>query len=202
MSELVEEIDKINYKLQRAFGTEMQAGDRVSWRVVFANDELEQRLMSHSDTGMALIHPEVREVKKYTGVDYRGFYILERLIPNVGRLDVSGEIGTTDIVGKVTYFPAWVFRDKNHNYLPPTFDMCVFIIESVLAAANSKPGTHVKYKDPALDPEFRKKELNLMVEKLFGDESEVADALHYQQGIVVPQNYEKTSAVAEKGTVN
>lgn len=188
MPELVESIKSINESLLRAFGTELMAGSLPKFRIVFADDELELRMVDYDAHGMELIRPEVRQVKKYTGADYEGFYILERLVPVSG----SVEEGTTDLISKVSYEPAWVFRDSKGNYLPPLFDMCVFIAEAIFAAA-SKKGTHVKYKDPTLDPEFRKAELNSMMEKLFGSESEVADALHYGQGVVVPNNYEKPS---------
>lgn len=188
MSELVETIESINENLLRAFGTEIMAGSLPKFRVVFADDELEKRLMTHTDDGFELLYPEVREVKKYSDHIYKGFYILERLVPVAGSI----EEGTTDLTTKVSYEPAWVFRDKHGNYLPPLFDMCVFVAESMFAAA-MRAGTHVKYKDPALDPELRKKELDSMMEKLFGEESDVADALHYREGVVVPRNYENTA---------
>lgn len=185
MRELAESIEHINNQLVAAFGSELLAGNLPTWRVVFANEQIEKRVMTHTDEGFELIHPEVREVKKYNSAEFDGFYILERLVPVSGRI----EDGTTDLVTKVSYEPAWAFRSAKGEYLPPRFDVCVFIIESIYAQA-SKAGTHVKYKDPELSPEYRAKMLDDMMNTLFGNETAVVDALSYGFGVVNPAGKE------------
>jgi hypothetical protein len=50
-----------------------------------ANDETEKRLMRHMDSGIELLYPAVREVKKYPYL--KDLYVLERLVvvPDVNR---------------------------------------------------------------------------------------------------------------------
>lgn len=100
-------------------------------------------------------------------------YILERLIPIVGE---------TDLVEKVSYESAWIFQDKNGNYLPPFYDGCKLIVESIYAAIDKK-NTFVKYKDKNVSPEERKAELERVEAKLFGNETDVTDALAYNYGV-------------------
>ena len=136
--------------------------------------------------------PEVRELPKYKQwVSQK--YILERLVP---------VIGDSDLTHNVSYEPAWVFQDKNGNYLPPWFDGCKFVVEAVYSQVN-KSGTHAKYKDPDATEEQRLAKIDKMEKELFGNETEAGDHLAYGTGIVNPFE-KKTSAVdsveiAEKG---
>lgn len=168
--ELVEPIEKINYYLERDFGKWLDG--RPNWRVVFANDQFEQRIMTHTDEGLELMYPEVRTVRKYQHIE-RDRYVLERLVPVVGE---------TDLVTQTSYEPAWTFADRFGNYLPPRFDACKYIIEGIYAQID-QAGTHVKYKDPNATKEERLKMILDMEEKLFGNETPVGDALAHKFGV-------------------
>lgn len=187
--ELHESIEHINNQLIAEFGRELIASDLPRFRVVFANDQFEKRIMTHTDEGFELIHPEVRLVPKYLYA--RNKYILERLIPIVGE---------TDLTAKVSYEPAWTFEDTNGNYLPPRFDVCKFVVEALYSQINSA-GCFTKYKDPTVEPEFRKQELEKMEKFLFGNETPTGDALAYGYGVTNPadkQHFEKETVISEK----
>ena len=48
------------------------------FRIVWANDETEIRLMATLDSGIEMLYPAVREVKKYPYL--KDLYVLERLV--------------------------------------------------------------------------------------------------------------------------
>src|SRR5260221_14756711 len=132
--ELREQIENINKKLLEEFGKEFNGEPR--FRVVFSDDQYEKRLTDFTDEGFQLLQPEVRLLPKYKQ-HIREKYILERLVPVPEGVE-------TDLVEKVSYEPAWVFQDKNGNYLPPFFEGCKLIIESLLTAIGRKD-TFTKY---------------------------------------------------------
>jgi len=90
-------------------------------------------------------------------------------------------------INKVSYEPAWVFQDKNGNYLPPFFEGCRHVIESMFQAIG-RAGTFAKYKDKNVSPEERMIELKKVEDELFGMRREVGDHLAYGTGVVVPGN--------------
>jgi hypothetical protein len=172
--ELRETIESINYKLQRDFGK--YSDNRPNFRVVWSNDQTEKRWTNFTDKGMELINPEVRELPKYKQYAPERF-ILERLVPV--------PFGS-DLVEKISYEPAWVFQDRFQNYLPPFYDGCVFVIESILNQTGHKG--FAKYKDPEASPEYRAEQLQKVQDELFGNETDVTDHLAYGTGVVVPGN--------------
>jgi hypothetical protein len=125
-----------------------------------------------TDEGFELVHPEVRLLPKYKQW-IQEKYILERLIPVVGE---------TDLVTKTSYEPAWVFQDKNGKYLPPFFEGCKHVIESLLSMMN-KANTHTRYKDKNVSPEERLAHIEKIEEELFGNESNLTDDLHTGAGV-------------------
>ena len=173
--ELRESIESINKKLLEVYGTEF--GGSPKFRIVFSEDQYEKRMTDRTDEGFELLYPEVRLLPKYKQW-ITAKYILERLIPVVGE---------TDLTTKVSYEPAWVFQDKKGNYLPPFFDGCVHVIES-LYYAMSRKDTFVKYKDKNVSEEERLIALKKVEDELFGNESNLTDDLHTGAGIVVPGN--------------
>lgn len=170
--ELRESIKSINKKLLQEYGTELSCGSQPRFRVVFSEDQYEKRWTSFTDEGFELLEPEVRTLPKYKQW-IKEKYILERLVPIVGE---------TDLTTKVSYEPAWVFQDKHGNYLPPFFEGCKFIIEAMFAAIG-KANTHVKYKDKNLSVEEQKAEIDKVERELFGNETDVGDALSYGSGV-------------------
>lgn len=173
--ELRETIESINEKLLADYGIELNAGGQPKFRVVFSEDQYENRLTEFTDEGFQLLRPEVRWLPKYKQY-IRAKYVLERLVP------VTGE---TDLTEKVSYEPAWVFQDKNGNYLPPFYDGCKHVIESILSMVD-KAGTFTRYKDKNVSPEEHMAEITRVEDELFGNETNMADDLHTGAGIVVP----------------
>lgn len=179
--ELREPIEEINKKLLENFGTEF--GQSPRFRVVFSEDQYEKRMTDTTDEGFELLYPEVRELPKYKQWIHAK-YILERLIP------VHGE---TDLVTKVSYEPAWVFQDKHGNYLPPFYEGCVHIIESMFELIGQKG--HAKYKDPNITLEARMEQIKQVEKDLFGDESNMTDDLHSGSGVSFANLDPKTTTI-------
>ena len=168
--ELRESIESINEQLLNEYGTEF--GDSPRFRVVFSEDQFEKRWTEFTDEGFQLLHPEVRLLPKYKQ-HIREKFILERLVPIVGE---------TDLTTKVSYEPAWVFQDKNGNYLPPFFEGCKHVIESMFAAIG-RAGTFTKYKDKNVSPEERLAAIKKVEDELFGNETNMTDDLHTGAGV-------------------
>ena len=187
--ELRETIESINKKLLDNYGTEF--GDAPRFRVVFSEDQYEKRMTDHTDEGFELIFPEVRMLPKYKQW-IKEKYILERLIPIIGE---------TDLVTKVSYEPAWVFQDKYGNYLPPFFDGCVLVIESMLSLID-KAGSFTKYKDKNVSPEERAAELKRVEDELFGNETNMTDDLHTGAGVTISGSGDQHIIIPGNETVN
>lgn len=167
--ELRESIESINYKLERNYGRAFN--NNPNFRVVFSDNQIEKRWTQNTKDGLELLFPEVKELPKYRQwVKQR--YILERLVPIVG---------DTDLTVEINYEPCWVFQDNKGEYLPPWFEGCCLIIESLFEAAGKKG--HAKYKDPNTAPEERMKKLENMEAELFGNETDVSDAMAYGSGV-------------------
>lgn len=176
--ELAEPIEDINEKLVSHYG---KYDDRPNFRVIWSNDQFEKRWMTHTNEGFELIHPEVREVPKYHHY-VRDRWVLERLIP----VDEN----QTDLTVRISYEPCWVFNHaETGEYIPPRFDMCSIIVESLLFASGNK-NTFRKYQDPEVDPEYRARKLDKAYNDLFGNETPVADALRHKFGVVNPAGKE------------
>jgi hypothetical protein len=173
--ELRESIEDINKKLLEEFGTEFGSSPR--FRIVFSDDQYEKRWTDFTDEGFELLHPEVRLLPKYKQY-IRAKYILERLVP------IAGE---TDLLTKVSYEPAWVFQDKHGNYLPPFFEGCRHVIESMYESIG-RAGTFTRYKDKNVSVEERAAELKKVEDQLFGNETVVGDHLAYGTGVTVPES--------------
>jgi hypothetical protein len=172
--ELRETIENINKKLKEEFGYELDG--RPRFRVVFSDDQFEKRWIQFTDEGFPLLEPEVRELPKYRQFIQQK-YILERLVP---------VIGETDLTEKMSYEPCWVFQDKNQNYLPPFYDGCKLVIDSMYMKMGRKDG-FAKYKDPNITEEARLAHIEKVEKELFGNETNVGDALAYGSGVTVPE---------------
>lgn len=174
-----DELERINKQLADRFGIDTVTG-RVMYRVVWAEDQFENRLTDYDDKGNPLLIPEIRLLPKYQWI--KGKYILENLMyitNSESQKELAGE--------KLSYEVIFTFDDKNGNPLPPVFDVCVLVITTMQAAM--KGGGYVKYKEG--EPlEERKKEVEALQMELFGNESDTTDALAHGSGIVVPNKYE------------
>jgi hypothetical protein len=178
----MESIETLNQRLVDEFGKDSDTGHPM-FRIVWANDETEMRLMDRSDEGIQYLHPVVREVKKYSYL--WDTYVLERLVA----VPFENLKELADV--KISYEPIWAYRDGENNPLPPIWPATKFIIDCLLAAL----GKHSlrKYVDSEKNttPEGREARISELQEELFGDETETGDAMRYGEAIVVPNNYKK-----------
>lgn len=179
--ELVEPIERINELLFREFGREFNGDPK--FRVVFSEDQFEDRFVTHTPEGIELQAPTVRRVPKYRHY-MKPCYVLERLVP------VTGE---TDLTTRISYEPAWAFVDKRGNYLPPQYELCKYIIDTLHSQMDKAGSYHAKYKDDTATKEARAKEIQDMEDRLFGNETSTGDALAHKWGVTVPTSYEKES---------
>lgn len=171
MKEQVEQIELLNQRLTDEYGLDTSTGQPI-FRIVWANDQLEKRLVTETDLGVQLMYPEVLEMKKYSYL--KDVYVLERLV----------EIDERELPGiKLSYEPLWVYRDAAGNPLPPIWDATKFVVDTLYAALGRK--SLRKYVEDT-SQEAKDARIDKIQEELFGNESEVSDALTYREGIVVP----------------
>ncbi len=182
--ELRESVESINERLIEHYSRDIGDG-RPNYRIVFSDDLMEKRKVTHDAHGNELIFAEVRLVPKYRQWKPHR-YILERLVP---------VIGETDLLEKMSYEPLWTFEDKRGKYLPPWFEACRHIIENILMNIASK-NYYTKYKDTMSKDEYIAK-IQKMEDELFGNETDIGDALAYKSGVGYT-----TSATAEKESKN
>lgn len=184
---LTEPIESINQQLIDLFGIDTISGKAI-WRVVWSEDQLEKQYGTFNDftTNGLFIRTvtETRIIPKYRQwIQQR--YVLERLtvIPDINR-DTLPE-------SNVSYEPILVFETLKGEYKPPQVVECKFTIDCVYAAMGKS--SLAKYKDPEGTPEealeAKKERINELTEAIFGDETDVSDALSRHEGIVVPSNY-------------
>lgn len=165
---MLESLEVLNARLLTLFGNFADTVQAL-WRVSDSEGQFEKRKVN----GVML------NVRKYTWIHNK--YILERAMPiaPMDSFDLGGII--------YSYEPVWVFEDRNGNPLPPKWEAIEVIIDQVQRASAKAVGA--KYKDPeeGNDPvEVRMERIKKVEESLFGNESEVCDALAHRQGIVVP----------------
>jgi len=168
--ELREPIEFINQKLLEEYGSEYSS---PIYRVVWSEDQFEKRFTDYTSEGFRLLEPEVRLLPKYRHY-ITAKYILEILVPVPKNQE-------TDLITKVSYEPLWVFQDKKQNYLPPFYEGCKLIIESRLAAMNGSG--YPKYKDKNETEEEYEARIQRVQNDLFGNETDVTDALTYGYGV-------------------
>ena len=184
--ELPEPIERINKLLLENFGKHDDG--QAIWRVVWSEDQFEHRLGDYDDydrSGNFLRSVrEVRYVPKYRQWIPEK-YVLERLV-----VIPVANLPELPAASKLSYEPIFPFEDKNGNALPPKFQACKFVIDTIYAAMNENHNL-AKYKDTitmeseAADKEKRIKEYE---EILFGDESGLKGTTHNASGnsIIVP----------------
>ena len=172
----MESVDTLNQRLIDHFGIDSDTG-LPSFRIVWTNDQFEKRLVHHLDSGIELLYPIVRIVRKYPF--FKNFWVLERLV-------VIPEINQSDLPeAKMSYEPIWVFRDINNKPLPPVWDASKIVIDVLYAALGKK--SMRKY----IEEDNAEERISKIQEELFGNETETSDALTYKEGIVVPSVYNR-----------
>jgi hypothetical protein len=149
------------------------------FRIVWSDDQLEKRYVHTLDSGIVLLFPEIREVKKYSYLPH--VYILERLV--IVPEEQQKELGV-----KQSYEPVWSYMDDKRNALPPIWNATKYVIDTLYAALGKQ--SLAKYVEKT-SPDDAERRVRAIQEELFGNETEVSDALRYKEGIVVPGNYQK-----------
>jgi hypothetical protein len=184
---MAENIETVNQFLKEQFGIDTDDSEPI-FRVVWAEDQTEKREVWHTDTGIRLLAPEVREMPKYPWIEHT--YVLERrvLVPSINLKELVGL--------KKSYEPVWAFYDACGNPTPPTVQGCKFIVDTLYAAIGKS--SMAKYKDPEAGLtqeelyEKRQAEIDVIQEELFGNESGLKQAtLDCGSAIIVPGNYDK-----------
>lgn len=170
----MEEISAINKRLLDHYGR--WEDGRANWRVVWSDDQIEKRWVTHTSEGFILTSPMVAEVPKYNYIHHR--YILEKLTP------VSNFI-ESDLVDKTSYEPLWTFEDSQGNPLPPIWEAIYLLVQQVNEnVANA--GKNVPYKTPegmGNTLEEIKMRVEKLQEQLFGNETPLGDALAYDSAV-------------------
>lgn len=185
---IMEKIETINQFLRDTFGIDTDDSEPI-FRVVWSDDQLENRLTNYTDSGVELISPEVRLLPKYSYIQHA--YVLERrvLVPADNLKELAGK--------KKSYEPLWVFIGGNGEPVPPTINGCKFVIDTLYAALGKK--SLAKYKDPEAGLtseqlyEVKKKRIDEIENELYGNESDLKQETIGEGGsaIIVPHNYDK-----------
>jgi hypothetical protein len=178
----METIETLNQRLVDYYGLDSNTG-RPMFRIVFADDETEKRLVSETPSGFQLLTPIVAEVKKYPYL--KGLYVLERLV-------IVPEMNSKDLpTQKLSYEPIWAYRDDMNGPIPPVWSATKFIVDSLYAALGKRSMRKYVESEKETTPEGRDQRIDELKEELFGNETDTCDALRYKEGIVVPSNYKK-----------
>ena len=180
----MESVEVLNQRLIDYFGLDTNTGQPM-FRIVWADDQLEKRLVQRTEAGIEFIFPEIMEVKKYSYLPH--MYVLEQLviIPEVQKKEIPGK--------NLSYEPLWAFKDKDNNPLPPIWTATKFVIDTLHAAMGKK--SMRKYVDSELNTTVEGKDQRVkeLAAELFGNETQTTDALAYKEGVVVPSTYEKVN---------
>lgn len=167
---LVEPIEILNQRLIDHFGIDTSTG-QPNWRIVFSEDQFEKRLTKHTKEGFELLTPEMVELPKYKQWIHAKF-ILEKLV-------IVPTPNSDELTTKMSYEPCWVYEDSHGNYLPPKWEATQLIVDTVHKQLNASKG--LKYKDPEshLEGSLEEKEKRIqeLEEALYGNESDMGDAL-------------------------
>lgn len=168
------EAEEINKRLKDHFG-QADSGDAI-FRIVFSEDQFEKQLTEYTAEGLQLLYPEWREVPKYRQWIHQK-YILERLV-------AVPAINSKELTVKVSYEPLRVFERGDGTPLPPKWEAAKFTVD-LLYHALGKENMWPKYMDPGDPPEAKEARLKQLQEELFGNETEVGDALAHKQGVAL-----------------
>jgi hypothetical protein len=175
-------LDKMNLWLKDNFGL---VENQSRFRLVWSEDQYEIRKGTFdklSDAGLYLgTEVGIKKIKKYPKYEK---YILENLVPNY----------SDELVTKLSYEPVWVFGlkgDPSGVSLDPTWDALSFLLFCI---TSYKPGIGAKYledipKTTEGIEEVKRQRIEKIAAELFGNETEVTDALAQRDAIVVPRNY-------------
>ena len=178
----MESIETLNERLAEHYGRDANVSLPI-FRIVWANDELEKRMVYFDQNGIEFIHPRAMEVKKYPYL--ADLYVLERLV-------VVPEIDKFELLQmKLSYEPIWAYCDGDRIPRKPMWEATKFIVDTLYAALGKRSLRKYVDSEKNTTEEGRQERIRGIEEKLFGNETEVGDALAYKEGIVVPGNFKK-----------
>lgn len=176
--ELVEKIEDINQRLIDYFGIDTSTGEPI-WRVVWSEDQFENRLTNYTSEGLELLYPEMKLLPKYKQWIHEK-YVLERLV-------VVPPINLGELITKTNYEPMWVFQDNLGQYLPPLWLACKLVVDTVYAAMGRKDlARYVEPENSRDTLEAREARISELQNELFGNETRTGDSLAHKEAIVVP----------------
>lgn len=175
----MESVETLNARLTEYYGIDTASSQPI-FRIVWSEDQFENRLTNTLDSGIQLLFPVIRLCRKYNYL--KDLYILERLV-------VVPEEQVRELAGlKVSYEPLFAYRRSDGTPLPLTWTATKFVVDTVLAAMGKK--SLRKYVED-VSPEALESNINKIQEELFGNETDTTDALAYKEGVTVPTNYIK-----------
>lgn len=174
-------VEYCNKQLRDRYG--FASDNRSIFRIVWSTDQTEIRKIEYTESGIYLVNPRIERCKKYPWIEDK--WILERLV-EVPSMQVE-EIPESPL----SYEVLWVFQNNQEEKLPPNLDAALFVIDTLYAAMGKK--SLVKYVDREKENpiEARHERIKKLKEDLFGNETEIGDALANKDGITVPSRYER-----------
>ena len=178
---MTKEIEDLNKTLKAKYGR-FSTTDLANWRVVWSTNQTEKIWTKFTKEGFELQQEEVRELRKYIYKDQQDLYVLERCLP-------VPEFVESKLVDKFSYEPVWFFKDANGNALPPALFAIEFIVDQINKQAAKVVGRKYQSEfdvDPKDVREAQEARLEKIESELFGNETDVTDALSHKEGIVVP----------------
>jgi hypothetical protein len=174
--------ERINQQLIDNFGVDTITGLPI-WRVSWAPDHYEKRYGTWEDYGAGDIFirkvTEMREVPKYPHLSRH--YIFERLVlvPPHQQKELCG--------AQISYEPIHPFWDNNCNPLPPNWEVCQLIVQTIYWKLGKGPSPFAQYKDPDADGNngltAQKERLKKIMDGLYGNHTDVSDALSDGTGV-------------------
>lgn len=178
------DLKDINKRLLTKYGR-FSTTDFPRYRLVWSTDQFEKRWTKYTKDGFELIQPEVRELPKYRQTD-PDRWVVEKcweVIPEVN----------PELVEKISFEPLHIFKGDNGEYIQPSYRAVEFVIEMVHKAMATLAGA--EYKDPleSIHPkdqaDFERERIGKLSKELFGNETDISDALGHREGIVVPHEF-------------
>jgi hypothetical protein len=166
------EVDEINRQLKEQFGSDSDSRDPI-WRVVWSDDQIENRMTEWSEEGFHLLTPRMALLPKYSWIKAR--WILERLVlvPEMNRQELLGKTKSYEVI--------WVFETQEGQELPANYRAAKFVIDGIYAAQGK--ASMRKYVDDAVKDDNREGRIAKLTEELFGNETPVGDALAHGDGV-------------------
>lgn len=192
----MQEVETINASLENLFGIDTVTGQPI-FRVVWSEDQFENRKTKFTDEGFELLQPEIRWLPKYRQY-IQNKYILERLVlvPDANASDLPTQ--------RQSYEPLWVFMTDKGDALAPNLEVCKFVIDTLYAAIGKRPLEKIAEAKNPNDPnapitskmehyEHNRKKLENLQNEMFGESSGLGGQTVNESGdtIIVPGNYSK-----------